>query len=162
MVYLFSLFMLLHQPKPINNLSELRSEYHLAIYKEEAANDLDKHLKAINNKTPIQTGYLGATKMLLAKFAYWPNTKYALFVEGKTFLESAIRLDPKNLELLYLRYSIQLNSPDFLGYSQNKESDRKILIDQVKLIGDKDLKNRITVFLVNSAKLSEAERKSIQ
>ena len=162
MVYLFSLFILLFQPTSSGTITDLRLQYHQGVYKEEIANSLDANLKGINNKTAIQSGYYGANKMVLAKFAFWPNTKYSLFIEGKNLLESAINRDQKNIELIYLRYSIQLNSPDFLGYNQNKESDKKFLVGNVKLISDKDLKERITQFLIEDGKLSEVERKSIR
>lgn len=162
MVHLFSLFILLIQTSLSGTNSDLRLQYHKAIYNEDIANSLDANLKLINNKTALQAGYYGANKMVLAKFAFWPNTKYSLFIEGKNLLESAIGIDQKNIELIYLRYSIQLNSPDFLGYNQNKESDKKFLVSKVRLISDKDLKERITRFLIEEGKLSETERNTIQ
>jgi hypothetical protein len=85
-----------------------------------------------------------------------------LFVEGKAILEEAIKNDPKNIELIFLRYPVQLNAPSILDYNQNVASDKKTLVNEVKSIKDKDLKSRILVFLLSDGKLTEAERKAIQ
>jgi hypothetical protein len=161
MLYLFSCLILL-TPKFDKDLLTMRAEYYQAINSEEIAIKLDKELGAISNKTFLQMGYFGANKMILAKFAFWPNTKYALFVEGKAILEEAIKNDPKNIELIFLRYPVQLNAPSILDYNQNVASDKKTLVNEVKSIKDKDLKSRILVFLLSDGKLTEAERKAIQ
>jgi hypothetical protein len=161
MLYLFSCLILL-TPKIDKDLLNMRAEYYQAIKSEEIAIKLDKELGAISNKTFLQMGYFGANKMILAKFAFWPNAKYTLFVEGKTLLEEAIKSDRKNIELIFLRYPVQLNAPSLLDYNQNMEIDRKTLISQVKSIKDEDLKTRILVFLLSEGKLTEVERKAIQ
>jgi len=161
MLYLFSCLILL-TPKFDKDLLTMRAEYYQAINSEEIAVKLDKELGAISNKTFLQMGYFGANKMILAKFAFWPNTKYALLVEGKAILEEAIKNDPKNIELIFLRYPVQLNAPSILDYNQNVASDKKTLVNEVKSIKDKDLKSRILVFLLSDGKLTEAERKAIQ
>ncbi len=139
-------------------LRTIRTLYNSAIDSETSAIKLDDYLKSFKADDALIIGYLGANKMLLAKYAIMPNQKYAYFSEGRQKLDKAIRLEPSNLELRYLRYSIQLNSPSFLGYNKNIIEDRAALIKGTSGLSDHDLKVKIISFLVVSGKLSEAER----
>jgi hypothetical protein len=148
----------------VNNqeIASIREQYHQAIYEEKAAVDLSKAMGLIQNKSTIELAYQGATQMLLAKYSFLPNQKYANFVSGKAILEKAITKEPNNIELIYLRYGIQLNAPSFLNYQQNLEIDKKFLIEHVKSVLDKDLHKRILVLLLAEGKLNDAERKMLQ
>jgi len=143
-------------------IASIREQYHQAIYEEKAAIDLSKAISLIKNKNSVELAYQGATQMLMAKYAFLPNQKYANFVSGKALLEEAISKEPNNIELIYLRYGIQLNAPSFLSYQQNLVTDRKFLIEQVKLVTDKDLHKRILVLLLAQGKLTDAERELLQ
>ncbi len=144
---------------PDSELLEIRAQFHEAISEEKLAIQLNAKLHVISDKSTLQQGYEGATKMLLAKFTFLPNQKYQLFSKGKTQLESAIQIDKKNTELVYLRYIIQMNCPSFLGYNQALQQDKKYLLQVVKSIEDKDLQKRILIFLLANAHLTVDERK---
>ncbi|OYU97684.1 MAG: hypothetical protein CFE21_05170 [Bacteroidetes bacterium B1(2017)] len=162
MGHLLFILTLLLPINPSKELIEMRDHFHHAIKDEKAANSLESSLSQISEKTSTQQGYEGANKMILAKYATLPTRKYSLYVNGKTLLETAISKDPENIELIYLRFIIQTNSPSFLGYNQNLGSDRAFLLEHTKALTDKDLKTRISTFLVIEGKLSEAERKKLQ
>ncbi|MCF8253908.1 MAG: hypothetical protein K9H61_13680 [Bacteroidia bacterium] len=143
-------------------IASIREQYHQAIYEEKAAVDLSKAMGLIQNKSTLELAYQGATQMLLAKYAFLPNQKYSNFISGKALLEQAILKEPSNIELIYLRYGIQLNAPSFLSYQQNLEADKMFLIEHVKAVADKDLHKRILVLLLAQGKLTDAERKLLQ
>ncbi len=143
---------------PQTPMLSLRSLYHNAIESESSAIKLDTYLKTLSSNEPLTMGYIGATKMLLAKYAILPSQKYSYFTEGRQKIDAAIAASPGNLELIYLRYSIQLNSPSFLGYNKNIKEDRSALINGASSIDDHELKVKIISFLVFSAGLSAAER----
>lgn len=143
---------------PQETILSLRSLYQNAIESELSAIKLDAYLKTLPPNEPLTMGYMGATKMLLAKYAILPTQKYTYFSEGRQKLDAAVTANPSNLELKYLRYSIQLNSPSFLGYNKNIKEDRTALINGTSAITDHELKVKIISFLVLSAGLSEAER----
>lgn len=143
---------------PADTLLSIRAMYHSAIDSEASAVKLDAYLKNLPSDNAMVLGYTGANKMLLAKYAILPSQKYALFSEGRQKLDKAIAADPANLELRYIRYSIQLNSPGFLGYNKDIKTDRAALISGAAAIADHELKVKIISFLVLSAGLTEAER----
>jgi len=126
---------------------DLRNKFDKAIYSKSIAENLKETLQQKTNLTPTELGYLGATKMLLAKHYYNPFNKLQIFNEGKTDLENAIKKDKNNAELVFLRYSCAKNAPHFLNYYQNIKTDKVFLENAIISMADNDLKNRIVLFL---------------
>jgi hypothetical protein len=126
---------------------DLRNQFDKAIYSKNIAESLKETLQQKTNLTPTELGYLGATKMLLAKHYYNPFNKLQIFNEGKTDLENAIKKDKNNAELVFLRYSCAKNAPHFLNYYQNIATDKVFLENAITTMTDNDLKNRIVLFL---------------
>lgn len=142
---------------------EIRELYHIGI---EDENNCNKLLAYFETNPPAKSnfilyGYQGANRMVSAKFVNAPVEKYKRFSSGKILLELAISAEPNNLELRYLRYSIQLNSPSFLNYNTNKVEDRKRLISELKNINDQDISHRIKSFLLAQGNLTPKEREQL-
>lgn len=126
---------------------DLRNQFDKAIYSKSIAESLKKNLAQKNNLTPLELGYLGAAKMVLAKHYFNPFNKLETFNEGRTDLDNALKKDKNNAELVFLRYSCSKNAPHFLNYYQNLDADKTFLENAVISMTDSDLKNRITLFL---------------
>ncbi|MBJ7429272.1 MAG: hypothetical protein JHD28_10015 [Bacteroidia bacterium] len=126
---------------------DLRNQFDKAIYSKSIAESLKETLQQKTNLTPTELGYLGATKMLLAKHYYNPFNKLQIFNEGKTDLENAIKKDKNNAELVFLRYSCAKSAPHFLNYYQNLKTDKVFLENAIMAMNDSDLKGRIAAFL---------------
>ena len=137
---------------------QIRELYHKGINNEQSAKLLSDYFELNPVEIPLQIGYKGANLMVMSKYGLMPAKKYEHFTKGKALLEKAISLDPTDLELIYLRYSIQLNAPSFLKYNNNLQEDRNILLANVKATKDKDLYKHIVSFLLVEANLTEQEK----
>ena len=74
--------------------------------------------------------------------------KYESFTKGKKQLESIIKKYPDNIELHFLRLTIQDNLPSFLGYDDNISEDKNFIKTKIKEVkNDPDLVERITAYL---------------
>jgi hypothetical protein len=138
-------------------LVNLRRHYEKAVNNQYVANELLKRLEQMPPATPLYVGYTGAVNMILAKFLNNPINKLESFNKGKYMLERAIKESPDDLELRFLRYTVQSNTPIFLGYSNNLKSDKVFLLLHVDDAKDKDLQNRIVLFLLANASLTQTE-----
>jgi hypothetical protein len=127
---------------------DFRNQYEKAINNKALAEKMVAALELKTNITPIERGYKGALKMILAKHYYNPLNKLNSFNAGKTELEKAIELLPNSPELIYLRYSCSVNSPSFLNYKKNVQADKAFLVKAIVTLKDEDLKKRISEFLV--------------
>ena len=104
-------------------------------------NEVNVHAQA------IYEGYMGMAFMLKAKHAWNPYHKLKYFSIGKKLLESAANAQPNNIEIRYLRHTVQVNAPAFLGYRNNIYEDRLFLVENINDLTDSDLKQKILIFL---------------
>jgi hypothetical protein len=69
------------------------------------------------------------------------------FSDGKKHLEEAISNDKENIELRFLRLTIQANLPTFLGYSDNKENDKAFVLTHLNEAKSETFKTRVRNFI---------------
>lgn len=100
-------------------------------------------------KSPISRGYRGMYYMLKARYSYNPVSKLSSFSKGRKLLEGAITSDPANVELRFLRLSVQLNAPSFLDYNDDIEQDKKTIVSLYRGVTDDDLRARILNFMTS-------------
>jgi len=84
---------------------------------------------------PVMYAYRGAAEMTYANHIIWPVSKYNWFYDGKDKLQQAIVLEPKNVELRWIRYCIQRNCPTFLGYNEDLKKDKAYILDNLEKSG---------------------------
>ena len=97
----------------------------------------------IENKNNIINAYIGANTLLYCKYFNNSFKKYSYFKEGKKMIEEAIKLDPDNLEIKFLRFINQTNAPWFLNYKSNIKDDYKFISSNLNLISDESFKRII-------------------
>ena len=129
-----------------SDIEIIRELYKSAYISESNCNNLGKKLNNIkNNKSVLIKGYEGCFYLIKCKFSKSYIEKIKYFTNGKTLLETAIKLDPESVELKFLRYSIQKNLPKFLFYN-NIEKDFNFVNKNIDSINDKKTKQ----FILNS------------
>ncbi len=92
-------------------------------------------------------GYHGAALLGMARHA--PNVfkKMSFFSDGKELLEKSIDMDHDNVELRFLRLTIQTNIPSFLGYSDSKESDKAFVLNHLEEAKSETFKTKVRNFI---------------
>ena len=133
-------------------IEELRKLFDSAINNEQSAELLLQQSASNGIERNTLLGYKAATQMIMAKFYFNPWKKLQTFNLGKGQLETAIQIEPNNIELIFLRYMIQKNSPSFLQYNNSIASDKKILLLSINNLKDQDLKSRISNYLKTAEK----------
>ena len=96
--------------------------------------------------------------MLQAKHTFNPYKKLAYFNTGKTWLEGAVKKDPENIEIRFMRFCIQTNTPFFLGYNNETIADKNMILKHFGKIQDQDLKHKIREYMVVSDYCSANEK----
>jgi len=127
-----------------NLLIELRRNYEASSKSEKVCDKMLKSIPAHCSNTEM--GYKGALFMMKASYAWMPTEKLHYFNQGKDVLEQAIKKEPENAELRFIRYSLQQSIPTFLGYD-HKRTDREFLQKELPLIKDAELKKLIHSYL---------------
>lgn len=127
------------------NITEARALFNIAHIEKkdcQALIDLTKE-----NGGVVMKGYYASAVMISSKYSLNPFKILSIFNEGKALLEDLISENFETPELRYLRYSVQLNTPKFAGYSKNIEMDRTFLVDYIQQHPNSDLTIHMMVFL---------------
>lgn len=95
----------------------------------------------------LLVGYHGAVLLGMARHDANVFKKMSFFNDGKDLLEKSIKVDPENIELRFLRLTIQTHMPAFLGYSESKESDKAFVISHLEQAPSEEFKKRVNGFI---------------
>ncbi|MEM1134542.1 MAG: hypothetical protein AAGI07_01795 [Bacteroidota bacterium] len=84
-----------------------------------------------SNESAVITAYQAAAKALQAKNGWNPLARLSQLKQADALFESAIDREPSNIELRFLRLSVQYYTPRWLGLSDNLEEDKKVIISNI-------------------------------
>lgn len=141
------------------DLKIIRAQYPDAVKSSEAASKLEAELSKIDNSSkPVLLAYKGAVLTLKAKFAKKKSDKKDFFKEGVALIESAVSADASNVEIRYIRLSVQENSPKFLGYHKNIEEDKAFILKNFATVSSRELREVIRDFVVKSENFNTLEK----
>ncbi len=144
-------------------LRELRLLYVTAASARDSTSKLTALLFSVDRQSaPILICYKGAAQMMEVKYAVGPIGKYQRFNAGKKLIEYAMTLDSSNLEMRYLRFTIQKSVPSFLGYNVNEITDKNFLLNNYNATADKQLKGMVSGFLLSSGDCTATELKKLR
>ncbi|SDE43028.1 hypothetical protein SAMN05216464_106108 [Mucilaginibacter pineti] len=143
------------------NLKVLRKQMVIAIDNSKTTDSLFKSLTAIKQPTGIVNGFIGALQALKAKHAWNPYFKVKYLKNSEKTLKKAVADDPHNMEIRFMRFSIEHNVPGFMGFNKDLAADSEDIIIQLdkKNYGtaDKELTIAIIKFLINSKRCTAAQ-----
>lgn len=141
---------------------EVRNLYLNAAEEEAVAKKLLEITTDKEYRNTLMYGYHGAAQMMMAKHVGNPFKKLSYFNKGKQIFTEAIAADPQNVELRFLRFSVQAEAPGFLNYKQNLEEDKQMLLAQTPDLKDADLREMILNYLAGSKGLTTSEKEKLE
>ena len=145
------------------DLHQIRGLYHHAAEAKQDAIQLNKLMLEVDSSAlPVIVCYKGANEMIQAKYSMNPITKLNKFNKGKYLIEKAFSRDTLNLEMHFIRYALQINLPDFLGYHQELNKDKHFLLDNTKASQDPELQQIIFNYLSGLAVIKPEELKQLK
>lgn len=139
----------------------LRKEYHKASSDSVACSKLYAKAFADNSTDNMIIGYKGAISAAMANHIKNKSEKLKFFNAGKKLIEQSIKADAQNMELRFLRFTIQTNCPKALGYNDEIESDKKFVMESLGSMKNATLKKKMIAFLLASKYVTEEEKKKL-
>ena len=128
-------------------IETVRDYYQKAVFEKQSCGELINLLRPVNEKNnPLYAGYKACAMMIMAKHCINPYVKWTYFSDGREMLEKAIKTDNINVELRFLRFSVQVNSPSFLGYNKNIKQDQASILESLDILEDAELKKIIIAY----------------
>jgi len=140
------------------DLQKIRTQYPQAEKSSEITANLENALANIGSESsPILQAYKGAVLTLKAKFAEKRKDKKIFFKEGATLIENAVDNEGSNIEIRYIRMSVQENAPKILGYHKDLENDKDFILKNFDT-SKSAVKQVITDFVLRSDNFSVDEK----
>lgn len=128
-------------------MNEVRTNYKVAVQDKNVCKKMIEKLEQSKEKSTVYLAYLGGYQTIWANHVFNPMSKLATFKKGKKNIELAISKEPENVESRYIRFSVQKNSPSFLGYNNNLKEDKDFLVKNKKNINSDLLQKNIETLL---------------
>ncbi len=138
------------------NVEQARKLYPTSGNNKEVCKKLYDMLAQIDEKNQnLLLGYKGAVMAEMAKHSKEAPQKLKFFKEGKNKLDQSIVNDLENIELRFLRLSIQLHTPKALRYNGQIASDKEFIQTHIDKVKNETLKKSISEFMVKIDTLPE-------
>ena len=140
-------------------LTDVRKQFSIGISKEQTS----LFIEQLEDEKAIEfQAYLAVMYFMKAKYVGFPTTKFKYFKKGKVKLNTLILKYPKNIEIRYLRFVLQHQTPSFLGYNNHIKEDFKIIEGEIlNSILNKELKNQILKTMLLVEKIAEDKKERI-
>lgn len=129
-------------------LEDLRRNYRVAVSDMEVCREMMKQLEK-QPQSNVHLAYRGAFQAIWARHTANPLEKLRIFTKGKRNIDKAASGSPGNIEIIFIRHSVQKSSPGFLGYKDNVETDSLCLSRNLNNITSPVLKKMIAQLLIN-------------
>ncbi len=104
------------------DLEYMRLNYDKAVSDKELCSRLIEELETVKDN-PVYLAYLGAMQTIWANHTRNPISKLRTFNRGKKNIENAVALNSDEIEIRFIRLSVQKNAPSFLGYYKQIRAD---------------------------------------
>jgi hypothetical protein len=111
--------------------------------------------------SPLLVGYKAAITVAMSKHQKVAKEKIAYFNTGKKMLEEAIGGDSDNVELKFIRYTIQVNCPPALKYNKNLDTDKAFIIDNLSSVKNASVRKKIKEYFLQSKHITAEEKQKI-
>lgn len=110
------------------DLPALRKLYAAAVVEEAASRQFVAVVRAYHGSDAAVIGYCGVAEAVQARYFWSPLAKLRAVREAQRQFSRAVALDPQNVEVRFLRFSVESHVPRYLGYSQHLADDRIIIL----------------------------------
>lgn len=141
------------------NIVEVRKNYKDAVTSQSKVDSFNESLKNVTkNDDKRLVAYKGAAIALAARYLKGAKQKNETFKSGVELVEFAIDKKPLDMEVRFVRLSIQQNSPKFLGYNKEIEGDKNYILTNYNTIRSKKFKKYLGSYIFESEFFTEEEK----
>ncbi|PWU00331.1 MAG: hypothetical protein C5B52_09160 [Bacteroidetes bacterium] len=116
----------MYSPRMVD-IEAIRKNYGIALSNRSACREMIVELEH-HSGTVTELAYLGGFQTIWANHVINPFSKLKTFNDGISNIEKAVGKDPSNVEVRFVRLSVQKNCPRILGYHNNVNEDRVFLL----------------------------------
>lgn len=129
------------------SMEEVRNNYVKAVSDKQVCKTMISNLIGNHENNNVYLAYLGAFQAIWANHTINPIEKLNTFNKGKNNIDKALKMSEDNIEIRFIRYSIQKKTPAFLGYKDALQIDKDFLLQRQHTISSPALKRMVNNIL---------------
>ncbi|MEQ8625653.1 MAG: hypothetical protein RJQ00_02435 [Vicingaceae bacterium] len=114
-----------------NKLVELRTSYIEALHDCDEAERVYDIFLAVENPSAKMLAYRAALEAIMTKTTWNLFKKINYLNKSETSFNKAIEMAPDDVEIRFMRMAVQYEIPEYLGYSEDMEEDRKFIVKNI-------------------------------
>ena len=114
----------------VDEILELRTSFQKALTSSKSATDLNT--LTAKQETAIKKAYHGVSYTLLGKHATNPIKKLEYLKKGLPILNQAVQDKPLDVEIRFLRFTVEENVPSFVQIERHVNTDKYFLVNNLK------------------------------
>jgi hypothetical protein len=142
-------------------LDKLRPEYMKALHNFDFAPAVYEKFEAVENPSAKLLAYKGALEAIMTRTTWNVFKKIGFLNKSQETFEEAIALDSNNVEVRFMRLSVEHSIPGYLGYSVHMKKDKKFVVSHISEFNpvkmDPQILKEILNFVQKSGHFSAAE-----
>lgn len=105
------------------DIHDIRKSFHQALLDAEYIEPFHDFMKTQSDTSPTVAAYKAISEALLAQKVWNPLEKFMHIQNFSEMMESCLANDSTNLEIRFLRFSVEYHIPQWLGFSKNINKD---------------------------------------
>ncbi|MDZ4845834.1 MAG: hypothetical protein SH857_09820 [Chitinophagales bacterium] len=143
------------------SLPQLRELYLAAVENREQSDKFMQYMNSVKHEDALLHAYFASAQALVSKHLSGPSDKLKYLRLADKSFEEAIQKNPNDAEVRFLRFSVQLHLPRFLGYSDDMENDIEGMLQKIphtKSLQDyPDWLKTVIGFMLDSGECSDTQ-----
>ena len=147
-------------------IAVLKTNLVKAVENSKLTDSIYEKLDQLPNKTALVTAYCGTLEALKAKHSWNPYHKIKYVKVSLKTMQKAVNMDKENMEIRFMRFSIEHYTPGFLGFSKDLPTDRREIIKHYQNrnfgIADQELIKNVAKFMIESKRCTTEEIKILK
>lgn len=147
----------------MDTIQTLRQYYAEAADKPASFKAMEAHFRQYPPQSPLEQAYWAAYWALKAKYASFPWDKLGYLQKAKNIFAQAIQQAPDDIEIRFIRFSIELHLPAIVQDLALLQTDKTKILQHIETANlEHTLKQSIGFFLLNSGKCTIQEKELLQ
>lgn len=144
-----------------NEMERLRPYYMKALHNCEYVEEVYEMFEAVKNPSAKLLAYKAALQAIMTKTTWNVFKKISYLNDCQASFNKAMELEPNNIEVRFMRLSVEHEIPAYLGYSTHMEEDKKFVVENIHQFNpyklDPQILEEILAFVRNSNRFSPSE-----
>ena len=129
-------------------IPELRKTFHNAVLDPSFLPDFLDKLDEILETDAIQLAYKAASEALQAQQKWNPLEKLVHLKKFRKMMDEAVNMDIEEVEIRFLRFGIEYNIPQVLGFSPNLSEDKTMIMKSVSVMNYFEIDPFFSVYIL--------------